>query len=122
MKQVLFVIITLPFLFAGCGKGDDKPSGTHVVSGSALAHTTAMYPNAEFQPITSEYGVFRVSYEFWENGCYTGRHYFRGHSHEYVRQRLCRRLQNDWRNNTCASGMRQAYFASICSGITWNPR
>jgi hypothetical protein len=122
-KQVLLMILFLPVLVIGCGKGDNGPSGSgsQAVSANAVA-TQPSYKGTYFPQIEDNYGNFRVAYSFWENGCFTGRQRISGYDRESTRQQLCQRLQEDWPNRGCARGMRQAYFANMCSGIAWSPR
>jgi len=121
LKQLLLITLCLPLLLTACGKSDDAPanSGGQVASANAISTPP---PGTYFPPIEENYGYYRVSYSFFENGCYTGKHKISGYDREITRQRLCDTLQEDWTNRGCARNLRRAYFSNVCPGIAWNPR
>lgn len=120
MKKNILFLIGVSLALAGCGKGDEQTQ-TSGVSAPA-GPNTSQYPGQYFAPITGEYGGFYVSYRFRQNGCGTGFKEFFSYSDADTRNQLCSALQHNGYNRYCAQDIRQAYFNSMCSGQTWNPR
>jgi hypothetical protein len=117
MKQNLLMLLGLAVLLTACGKNDEEKQ-TNAVT---LPHT-GQYPGVDFPSISNQYGYYYVSYSFYQDGCYTGRHSYYDYTEAGTRQQLCSALQQDWVNRGCARGMREAYFHAQCSGQTWSPR
>lgn len=58
--------------------------------------------------------VSNHQYEFQENGCNTGRHYFYFSSNRAMAKSLCAVLENDELNNYCAENSRREKFNREC--------
>lgn len=104
-KHSTLPLILATLFLAACGAGDTKketPGGDSTI-----------------QPVTTTEA--KVSYQFAQNGCDTGKHEFKAHDKDAATKLLCEGLQDEALNKSCAPVLRKSFFESNCSG-TFTPK